>query len=499
MSEETPPQPGSFDGDAEPRSAPDENSASQDGLSPENLPPVQPPSAGFIFQLFVVPAIIVGAVFGLVTMFSSIASTDLNTQTREKVIRRELEFNPGERIDRSKLLESRSNLHRLQFFRAVEYSYEPGSAPGNRHVVVNVEEESTGRLILGFGVTSGFGLIGNFAITKRNFDFTDFPDSFYSIPDSFTGNGQTLDLAAQPGTRRSLYRFSFTEPYPFDTRNPLTISASKLTIVRRDYDEDRTTFAPRVGHAFDFDRDFVARLGSRLESVEIRRLDDDAPSPAVEAKGRTRIYTVNASLSYDKVLYEYLEGPYDGTHTNLFYEYAGGFLGGEVDFHKYEAVGDFYFPLYEYQSGIDTLHHVISLTNRFGWIDPHEGGDVPIFERFFLGGPNDVRGFRFRGMGPHENRDPVGGTAQIYGNLEYTFPIFRKMLRGVVFLDYGNLAPHLDELALNKTRLVVGGGLRLNFPFLGQPLPIGLYLGTPIRKEPEDRRRLFLFTIGARF
>ena len=86
-------------------------------------------------------------------------------------------------------------------------------------------------MILGFGVTSGFGVIGNFSITKRNFDVTDFPDSFYDIPDSFTGAGQTLRIAAQPGTRRSLYRFSLTEPYLFDTRNSLTVSASALTPV----------------------------------------------------------------------------------------------------------------------------------------------------------------------------------------------------------------------------------------------------------------------------
>ncbi len=86
-----------------------------------------------------------------------------------------------------------------------------------------------------------------------------------------------------------------------------------------------------------------------------------------------------------------------------------------------------------------------------------------------------------------------------YGNLEYSFPLFRKVLRAVLFFDYGNLASDMSEFTFDETRLVVGGGLRINFPFLGQPLPIGLYLGTPIRKESEDRTRVFLFTIGARF
>ncbi len=87
----------------------------------------------------------------------------------------------------------------------------------------------------------------------------------------------------------------------------------------------------------------------------------------------------------------------------------------------------------------------------------------------------------------------------LYGNLEYSFPIFRKVLRGVAFFDYGNLAKTMSEFDFDETRLVVGGGLRVNFPFIGQPLPIGLYFGTPLRQEPGDRSRLFVFTIGTRF
>jgi outer membrane protein insertion porin family len=124
---------------------------------------------------------------------------------------------------------------------------------------------------------------------------------------------------------------------------------------------------------------------------------------------------------------------------------------------------------------------------------------VPIFERFFLGGPFTVKGFRFRGLGPHENRDPIGGTAEFYGTLEYSFPLFQKLLRGVVFLDYGNLAPDISAFTLGEMRYAAGVGLRINFPLLGRPIPIGLYLGWPLRKEDDDRTRAFLFTVGAPF
>ena len=318
---------------------------------------------------------------------------------------------------------------------------------------------------MGFGVTSGFGVIGNFSITKRNFDITDLPESLYDIPDSFTGAGQTLTLVAQPGSQRSLYRFSLTEPYLFGTRNALTLSASRLTILRDDYDEDRSTFSPRLAHAFDFDRDLVFSLGHRLEEIEIHGIDNDAPSDAFEVEGFTTLIAASAGISYNKILFEYLEGPYDGTNNSVSYEYGGGVLGGEVDFHKGELTNEFYYPIYEYQRGPDTLHHVISLVNRFGIIEPQESTDeIPIFERFFLGGPNTVRGFRFRGLGPHENNNAVGGSGMVYGNLEYSFPIFQKLLRGVLFLDYGNLAPEASDLDFDEMRYAVGGGVRINFP-----------------------------------
>jgi outer membrane protein insertion porin family len=423
-----------------------------------------------------------------------------NEKTQDRVVRRELEFYPGERVDRSKLAKSRSNLNRLQIFKNVSYSYEPGSSPSDRDIVVKIEEESSGRLILGFGVTSGFGVIGNFTIVKRNFDPFDLPDSFYDIPESFTGAGMTLNLQAQPGTQRSLYRFTLIEPYLFETRNALSLSASKLTLIRNDYDEDRASFNPSLSHAFDFDRDFVFSLGTRLEEVEISDIESDAAADVFAVEGFTTIIAANTGVRLDKRLYEYLEGSYDGTLYALEYEYAGGVLGGDVDFHKIEATNEWYYPLYTFGSGPATMHHILSLANRFGVIEPHDDTDeIPIFERFFLGGPNTVRGFKFRRLGPHDGNDPIGGTATLWGNVEYSFPIFIKILRGVVFFDYGNLEPDLESFSFGNMRYTVGGGIRVNFPFLGTPLPIGLYFGVPLHEEDDDSTQVFSFTIGTPF
>lgn len=424
-----------------------------------------------------------------------------NPRTQDRVIRRELEFYPGEKVDWSKFEKSRSNLNRLRIFQSVDFAFEDGSSPSQKHVDVEViEQENFGRLSLGFGVTSGGGIIGSFNVLKRNFDITDLPDSLLDFPDAWTGAGQTFILDVRPGTDISRYAVTFTEPYVFGTRNALTLQASKRTVVWEDYLEDRLTFSPQVSHAFDFDRDFVFSVGNRLSEVEIHRVEPDAPQDAQEAEGYTTIIALNTAVSYDKVLFEYLEGPYSGFAHGVRYEHGGGFLGGDIDFHKVDVTNDFYYPLYTFEEGPEQYHHVISLVNRFGVIEPHGNTDeIPIFERYYLGGAQTVRGFRFRGLGPHENQKPIGGTGMLWGNLEYSFPIFRKLLRGVAFFDYGNLAPTLADFDFSEMRYVVGGGVRINVPLPGQPFPINLYFGVPLAKEDEDRERLFLFTIGTPF
>ena len=86
-----------------------------------------------------------------------------------------------------------------------------------------------------------------------------------------------------------------------------------------------------------------------------------------------------------------------------------------------------------------------------------------------------------------------------FGNIEYSFPIFRKLLRGVAWFDYGNLSPTIEEFSFSEMRFAVGGGIRINFPLPGQPFPLAFYLGYPLRRLPEDRTRVFLFSLGTPF
>ena len=131
---------------------------------------------------------------------------------------------------------------------------------------------------------------------------------------------------------------------------------------------------------------------------------------------------------------------------------------------------------------------------------------VPMFERFYAGGRNSVRGFSFRGLGPTQFGTEVGGEFTAVGNVEYLFPIYQtvvqgrpyEMIRGVLFCDVGQVAYTLNDIGNTTWRSSAGFGIRLHFPGLGG-VPIALDWGFPITKDDEDETQIFSFNIGTIF
>ncbi|MBN1417262.1 MAG: outer membrane protein assembly factor BamA [Planctomycetes bacterium] len=479
-----------------------------------------------------------------------------NEKTKDKVIRRELAIIPGEEVTGQKLRETYSRLHRLQFFSPedddLKIDWRPGPEPGRSVFEVNVQEVPTGRLLFGFGVQGGAGLFGTISLRKRNFDITDWPDSVADIPGSFTGAGQTVDLELQPGTRYSRYRLAWTEPWLFDTQNALRLEGIRYDFSRGDYDEDRWGFRSRLTHYFDLDRDFATFLGYRFDLVDISHVELDAAADVLRAGGydpywewgdanadgidqwelrgrkvggaETRVSAGSIGVELERTLFDPFDGNYDGYRASHRWELGGGFLGAEVDFWKAEADFEIYRTVYETE---EMLRHIISLAGHFGYIEGFSRTEAPpIFERFWLGGPTSMRGFRWLQMGPHDrvligpqadprvaiSNDEVFGTTMLYFNAEYTFPLFIKYLRGVAFCDAGILdgvswrydagpPPRIHEdwgfrMAMDRFRVTLGVGVRVNLYFLGQAIPIGLYWGRAVRSQDEDRTQEFLFHLG---
>jgi outer membrane protein insertion porin family len=123
---------------------------------------------------------------------------------------------------------------------------------------------------------------------------------------------------------------------------------------------------------------------------------------------------------------------------------------------------------------------------------------VPVFERFYAGGRDSIRGFDFRRMGPHQDGIPVGGETYVFLSAEYSFPIFVEFLRGAVFYDLANLTPNVEGLFNVQWRHSVGFGLRFLIPQLGN-VPVKLDFGWALSSTAEDSEEVVTFDIGSLF
>jgi outer membrane protein insertion porin family len=162
---------------------------------------------------------------------------------------------------------------------------------------------------------------------------------------------------------------------------------------------------------------------------------------------------------------------------------------GEVAFPRASLNYNRYFLIRERPD--QTGRHTLASSWKFGI----SGEDTPIFENYYAGGYNTLRGFRFRGASPVENGVQVGGRVMLLGSLEYVFPLTAdEMLRGVAFVDYGTIEQDLSIKSEN-IRVAPGLGLRIAVPALG-PAPLAFDFAVPVNKADGDQTQIFSFFMG---
>ena len=172
-------------------------------------------------------------------------------------------------------------------------------------------------------------------------------------------------------------------------------------------------------------------------------------------------------------------------------ELAGGPLGGDRDFVKLYGSASTYFKNFG--------ENVLELKIRAGIADAYDNSErVPIYERYFLGGANTVRGYRERRLGPRDpgNGDPIGGESYWVANIEETFPIYPDLIKGAVFYDVGSLYETIEDFGSGGVFSGTGVGLRIKTP-IG---PVKLELGYPLDDiEGEKKKPRFYFSISQGF
>jgi len=357
----------------------------------------------------------------------------------------------------------------------------PGSEP---YVVVDVDaqETQTGRLMIGAGVNSNAGLVGNIVIDEQNFDITRLPRSWDDIRNgtAFRGAGQRFRLEAAPGTQLQRYTATFQEPYLFDTRIGLSTSASYYTRYFYDWAEGRVGGRVGLGYQFAFAPDLSVNAGFRGESVDV--YNPRVYAPAIQNMlGTNSVYGFSSGIIHDT-----RDSPFMPTQGHLatfeFEQVIGTFV-----YPRGILEGRQYFLLNERPDG--SGRHVLSVGSVLGMTGPN----TPAYDNFFAGGYNTLRGFMFRGASPRQNGAIVGGPFEWLNTVEYLFPITADdSLRGVVFTDFGTVE---SNVTIKQMRVSPGIGLRITLPAMG-PAPIALDFAVPVAYDQQDSQQLFSFFVG---
>jgi outer membrane protein insertion porin family len=366
----------------------------------------------------------------------------------------------------------------------------PGLSPNAAYpqglvdVFVDATETQTGRLMLGVGVNSDAGVVGNIVIDERNFDWRRFPSSFEDIRNgtAWRGAGQRFRADLSPGSEVNRYLLSFQEPYFLDRPITLGLSGSYFDRRYRDWDEQRLGGRVSLGYQW-VERDLSATLSYRGENVNI-----SAPSTASlpelnEVLGDNALHGFRLSLINDTRDSAFL--PTQGHY----FEVSGEQVIGTFDYPR--AIADLrrYFLVHERPD--HSGRHVISASTSVGYTGTH----TPIYEHFFAGGFATFRGFDFRGASPVDTATnvQVGGEFQWLNSVQYLFPITAdEMLHGVVFCDFGTVERKVE---IKDFRVAPGVGLRITVPAMG-PAPIALDFAWAANHADFDDREVFTFSLG---
>ncbi|MFZ5497398.1 MAG: outer membrane protein assembly factor BamA [Verrucomicrobiota bacterium] len=431
-----------------------------------------------------------------------------NTKTKSVVILRELVLGPGDVFDSVRMKISKLRLENTRFFEEpVNVTDESTNIPGRRTLKISVQEARTGNLTFGAGFSSLEKAVVFAEVTQSNFDL-------FNRRSFFQGDGQKFRLRFQIGSQSSELILAFEEPYFLERELATGFQLYRTTSDYNSayYEEIRTG-----GEVYARKRLFnwlESRLSYTFETVNIDNVDPDPRTPLQFRLLEGETVTSRIGLILQQDTRDKLISTTRGHYTSLNLELAGGPLGGDNNYYRVDFRGSKFFPIAEFQDQVVALIGRVGVIDSFGdsdkehfrtITDPNTGQpvtfgpyvpDVPFYDRYFLGGPNDLRGFEFRDVGPKDARgDPLGGKTYGFFSLEYSFDLV-KPVRMAFFYDAGFVnvdaydfspAGYNDNFGVGIQLFVAGAPLRLDF-------------GIPLTADRVNKKgNQFNFSFGTRF
>jgi len=420
-----------------------------------------------------------------------------NVRTLDKVIRREFRLVEGDAFNTNRMTRSKERIKNLGFFKKVEATNTPGTAPDRTLITVEVEEQSTGELSLGLGFSTSDGPLADVSVRERN----------------FLGRGQDLRIGTVVSLRAQQVDLSFTEPYFLDKNlaagvDIFTVKTSPTSSFFSGIDPVYQQFsyggALRAGYQVSENLRQTWKYTAR--SDEITNVQNFASLFIQLQEGTHVTSAIGQVLLYDRR--DNRLDPTDGYYASIGNDLAGfGFgvqyLRNKVNFGYYYSVAPEWVLSFNGEAG-----------DIFGW----GGQQVLLQDRFFVGGDN-LRGFEPAGIGPRDtvSGDALGGNKYYVGSVALGVPLGLPKELGITgrfFTDFGSLwGNDQQNLVLTPAQLVSTGGVQpiildstairasagFGVAWKSPVGPIRLDLAYPLKKEAFDKTQFFHVSFGTRF
>jgi outer membrane protein insertion porin family len=388
-----------------------------------------------------------------------------NVRSQDKILRRELALAEGEMFTLRKLERSKQRLTNLMYFEKVDITTAPGSDKTKIIVNVDVTERPTGLFSVGGGFSSADGILGTIDLSQNN----------------FLGRGWQASIRIRAGANLQQGQIGFTEPWLFD--RPLAAGFDLFSTQRQFIEYDYRSIGGGLRLSHPFEEYWRWHAGYRLTSddiLHVKNVDDTFLRDELGTKVTSLISGAITRDSRDNI-----QTPTRGSQLSITTDVAG--LGGDHHYLKSAAFMTYFQPIW--------LGHILSgrveTAYGFGFGDER----LPVFERFYLGGPNSIRSFKSRQISPvDEFGTRIGGTTEVLGNVEYLVPLPFN-LRAAVFFDVGNVYGFKTKFDLTDLRTAAGAGMRWVSPFG----PVRVDYGFNLDRRPGEKAGNFQFSVGSPF
>ncbi len=407
-----------------------------------------------------------------------------NEKTKSIVILRELVLGPGDVFSTVLMKISQLRLENTRFFDDVNITPQETNIPGRRNMRVAVKEGRTGNLTFGAGFSSLERATLFAEVSQSNFDL-------FNSRSFFQGAGQKFRLRLQIGSLSSEAVLSFDEPWFLQKQLGVGFSVFRTTSDYNSsyYSQIETGFEVHARkHLFEL---WNGQLGYTYEVVGIHDVSSSASSIIQALAGDNALSKVGLTLerdTRDKII-----NTTSGNRVELDFNFAGGPLGGSKlnNFYSMEFRGSQFFPMFETQNQVLALLARGGVINNFG-----SSTDVAYYNKWYLGGPETLRGFEYRDVSPRDQfAEPIGGKTYGFFGAEYSADIVSP-IRFAIFYDAGfvnkgaydfNVAEYNDDFGVGLRLFVAGAPLRLDF-------------GIPIKGDKFNKKgNQFNFSFGTRF